>query len=72
MVLTKEEEDITKAEVALKIAKDKLHKHNVVVSEEIKTAHDPLTATILATHKVTTDELQKDVNDATIALKELL
>lgn len=72
MALTGKEEGIVKAELAVKIAKDKLHKHRLLVDDEIRLQHKPITDALLATHKTTADSLRQDVTDAETALKNEL
>lgn len=69
MELTTEEIKLLKAEIAVKKANMDFHKKNVVVNEEIKAAHQPITDAIMATHKVETDALKKALADAKTALE---
>ena len=72
MAFTKKEEDILKAEITLRLAQNKLHKQRVLVDEEIRSQHKPVTDAILATHESVTKWLRTNGTNAEAALKSLM
>ena len=68
MVLSGKVEGILGADVALRLARDALHKKNILVNDEIRAQHAPLTAAIQLANKDALDILRREVNDRKVDL----